>query len=597
MFVWTEKELNPEQTDAILLQNSVFLIACPGSGKTRTLTYKIAHELSQEQSDRRYVVAITYTHRAADEIRERVEDLGVDVSRLWIGTIHAFCLEWIIKPYSVYEPALANGYRIIDQHDRERLLERLCAPYRSYGVTHYDCDYYFTTHGYYLGCPAATKHPHIQKVLEQYFSELSEAKQIDFELILWYAHGLITRNSAIAKILSNLFSYVLVDEYQDTKKIQYEIVGSILRAGEGATRLFMVGDPNQAIYGSLGGYPISFGDLKDLIGIPVEERELSQNYRSSARIVEFFGHFNAYDTTIVAEGRDRDYPSSITYDATVDRDHLVHEIARVIRHNVNDLGIPPNEICVVAPQWLHLAAMTRRLVTAVPELQFDGPGMVPFARDTENFWYRLSRLVLTDPSPSLYTRRLRWAGEVIKDLTEAGVSLNGINRKSLLRLLNGIEVDDSDGLTFLRSSFDQFASELGISLSDHALLDEHYRAFFAASELRVGKLELDGVAGVRETSFFRKVFQNRSGVTVSTIHGVKGAEFDVVVAYALLQGMVPHFNDADGDLSAKKLVYVVGSRARKNLHMFSEVGRPRGRYDVYGPTKVLASCAFNYDVL
>ena len=109
MFEWEEGELSPEQEEAIRESESVFLVACPGSGKTRTLTYKIAYELSKLDSDRQHVVAITYTHRAADEIHERIEGLGVDTSRLWIGTIHSFCLEWILRPYGVYHPSLKNG--------------------------------------------------------------------------------------------------------------------------------------------------------------------------------------------------------------------------------------------------------------------------------------------------------------------------------------------------------------------------------------------------------------------------------------------------------------------------------------------------------
>lgn len=124
MFVWDATELNPEQAAAVEEPSSVFLVACPGSGKTRTLTYKIAYELSQ-RTDKRIVVAITYTHRAADEIQERIEVLGVDTSALWIGTIHSFCLEWIIKPYGIYVPELARGYTVLDRFDREKILERL----------------------------------------------------------------------------------------------------------------------------------------------------------------------------------------------------------------------------------------------------------------------------------------------------------------------------------------------------------------------------------------------------------------------------------------------------------------------------------------
>ena len=180
MFVWGATELNPEQAAAVEEPSSVFLVACPGSGKTRTLTYKIAYELSR-RTDKRIVVAITYTHRAADEIQERVEALGVDSSALWIGTIHSFCLEWIIKPYGIYVPELARGYTVLDRHDREKMLERLCAPYR--GVTLWDCDYYFEGDGYRLGCAETRKHDSIHQVLAAYFRELAATRRIDFELI------------------------------------------------------------------------------------------------------------------------------------------------------------------------------------------------------------------------------------------------------------------------------------------------------------------------------------------------------------------------------------------------------------------------------
>ena len=595
MFTWTDRELNPEQSEAVKLPSSVFLIACPGSGKTRTLTYKIAYELSRLDSERRFVVAITYTHRAADEIQERIENLGVDTSRLWIGTIHSFCLEWIIKPYGIYDPALAHGYSVIDQHEREKLLERLCIPYKAQRVSYYDCDYYFTDDGYYLGCPNHGKHPIIQSVLAEYFSILAENRQIDFELILRYASKLMRAKPVIGALLSKVFEVILVDEYQDTKRIQYGIVASILRAGEGETRLFMVGDPNQAIYGSLGGYPIDITELRQMTGILITERQLSQNYRSSSRIIEFFGNFNVYNTTINPAGTERHYQSLVSYDKEVRRENLVHEIARLIRHSVEALGVPPHEICVLAPQWVHLATMTRQLVAQMPDYDFDGPGMVPFARDTENFWYKLSRIALTEPSPTIYVRRLRWAGEVIGDLQDAGVEISGLTRKALLRECNATLVDEADGLNFLRCFFAELFQRLGVQINDFAQLREHHRAFFESSEVRIARLESEGVNDIRDIAFFRKVFQNRSGVTVSTIHGVKGAEFDVVIAYALLEGMVPHFNDVDGDASARKLLYVIGSRARKNLHLFSETGRRRGHYDLYGPTQRLAACEFDYD--
>ncbi|QBL08417.1 ATP-dependent helicase [Rheinheimera sp. D18] len=594
MFTWQPTELTPEQTAAVLHPESVFLVACPGSGKTRTLTYKIAYELSMIQSRRKFVIAITYTNRAADEIKERVESLGIRTEQLWIGTIHSFCLEWIVKPYHIYEESIASGFRIIDSHEKEKLLESLCKPYQKDKITHYDCDYYVNDNGYHLICPDNKKHAFIHEILREYFNQLAMQKQIDFELLLWSARSLCKENPEINLTLSLLFSVILVDEYQDTKKIQYGILAGILKAGNGNTRLFMVGDPNQAIFGSLGGYPILLPELINITNLSIKNFALTENFRSSENIIKYFNNYNLYKTNIVAAGKDRSYPSIICYDDLIHRDSLVHEIIKIIRFNIDILNIKPDEICVVAPQWVHLASMTRQLVVNMPEQSFDGPGMVPFARDIENYWYKVSKLALTLPSPENYVRRLRWAAEIIKDFNDIGIYLPKLSSRELLRLCNSIQPIEQDGLNFLKRFFIELLDHLGIELIFFKQLNEHFDAFFDSSTSRIERLEKEGITGIRDINFFRKVFQNRTGITVSTIHGVKGAEFDVVISYALLEGMVPHFNDPDGSDSAKKLLYVIGSRARKNLYLFSETGRSRGRYNMYTPTEVLNSCVFFY---
>lgn len=596
MFVWPEGDLNSEQEAAILQPGSVFLIACPGSGKTRTLTYKIAYELARLESDKKFVVAITYTNRAADEIHERVENLGVDASKLWIGTIHSFCLEWILKPYGIYHERLRRGFRVIDQHERERVLEDLCKSYQKPRITFWDCEFYFTESGYVLSCPSTWKHNGLHEILARYFAVLQENAQIDFELILFYAYQLISRHPAISALLGQLFSFVLVDEYQDTKRIQYSIITAILKAGKGQTKTFIVGDPNQSIYQSLGGYPIEFTEFKSMAGIDIEERELSRNYRSSKRIIDYFGNFNVHATRIEAESEDKAYQSIVSYNREVSKATLEKELIRLIRFNIESIGIDPSEVCVLAPQWTHLASMTRRLVASMPEYSFDGPGMVPFARDAENFFYKLSKIALTRASPGTYVRRLRWAGEILNDLETAGVDASMLTRKSLLRECNVIVVDEKDGLTYLRQFFETLFSNLGINFRVFSTLYDHHAAFFDSSQKRIDRLKSEGSEFIADIDIFRKVFQSRTGITISTFHGVKGAEFDAVIAYALLEDMVPHFNDPNGQESARKLLYVIGSRARKNLHLISERGRFRQwSGEEYTATEQLASCGFAYD--
>lgn len=594
MFVWPKDDLNPEQVAAITEPGSVFLVACPGSGKTRALTYKIALELSRLTTDKAWVVAITYTNRAADEIHERIERLGVDTSQLWIGTIHAFCLEWILRPYALYHPDLEHGFRVIDSHDTEQMFTELCkgTPER---LRPFECNYYFTSEGLQLEATDRRRHAAISGLLEKYWAHLRANRQVDFELILHYAYELISTVPSIKTLLGSLFAFVLVDEFQDTKEIQYAILGAILKSAGGRAKTFLVGDPNQAIYGSLGGYAISRKDFADLCDLELTEKGLVTNYRSSQRIVDYFVNYHVHPAPIVAEGRDKDYISVVSFDRLTSNAQLEAELVRLIRFNIETVGIKPHEVCVVAPWWIHLASMTRRLVAALPEYSFDGPGIAPFARDIENFWYKLARIALTEPSPQLYVRRLRWAGEVLTALEQAGVDTAHLSRKSLLRECNSIHSEQNDGLTYLREIFDLLFTHLKIDFRAVPTLVEHHASFFESSATRIDRLVREGGIAFAEITTFRKVFATRTGITVSTIHGVKGAEYDSVIAYALLEGMVPHFADDNQVEAAKRLLYVICSRARKNLHLVSEHGRMDGRGQPYEATRILSACRFAYD--
>jgi len=231
----------------------------------------------------------------------------------------------------------------------------------------------------------------------------------------------------------------------------------------------------------------------------------------------------------------------------------------------------------------------------LPDYSFSGPGMVPFARDIDNFWYKLSRIILTEASPQLYIRRSRWAGEVIAALDLADINTAAITRKSLLRASNAISSAETDGLKYLLECFDALSAALGIDRASSPMLVEHYDAFVEGSQRRLDRLVADGATAIAEVAMFRKVFNEKTGITVSTIHGVKGAEFEAVIAFGLLEGMVPHFNEGDKIAAANKLLYVICSRAKKNLHLISEAGRRRGQNNVYQPTDILLACSFGYD--
>jgi len=607
MFVWDKNDLNEEQINAINCDNNVLLIACPGSGKTRTLTYKIAFELSKLNNTKQFIVAITYTNRAADEIKERIQLLGVETKQLWIGTIHSFCMEWILRPYSLYSPRLKNGFRVINSYDSEEIITELCKSHNeehnlngNNKIRYWDCSFFATKKpGFQIAEMNSPKKSSIIEIIKNYLEKISSNNQIDYELILFHSLSILKEQPIICSILSKIFPYILVDEYQDTKEIQYHIICSILNADKGNTKIFIVGDPNQSIYQSLGGYPIAKAELEALSGLDIIQMELTKNYRSSQKIITYFDNFKTFDNNITANGEERDYDSIISLNNSVIKNDLIDEISRLIEINIIEYGISPDEICIVAPQWVHIASVTRKLIVKLPDYSFDGPGMAPFSRDIDNFWFKLSRIILTEPSPNLYIKRLRWANEILHDLTNAGVKLKIDSSKQFLKLCNSVRIDEENGLKYLMIFFLEIAKMLNFRIDDFQTLNEHYETFFESSQKRIERLkEKEGIDFIDKTVAFKRVFKQRKGITVSTIHGIKGTEFDTMIAFALLQDYIPHFSDNNGLENAKKMLYVVASRARKNLHLIAEKGRlknfgsPRPPYIM---TQHLRNYSYDYD--
>lgn len=583
------KELNDEQREAIAYKGNVYLVACPGSGKTRTLVYKLAKELEEINLTKKKIAAITYTNVAADEIKERIVDLGVDTSALWIGTIHSFCLDWILRPFAQYISELEHGFTVVDNHTSEEIISALSAQYSNPRISYFDCGYFINTKGVQVSC-TNNKSANVHSTITRYHDILLKNKQIDFEQILHYSYILIKNHIEVSKSLSGIFSHILLDEFQDTKELQYQIISSIIKVGEGRSNLFIVGDPNQSIFGSLGGYAI---ELKELIGLTnqnIRAFELDKNYRSSSRIVDYCKSFRVYDSKMVSNSQYKDHVGLISYSTNIHKDQLVDKISNLVRYHIEELKIPPNEVCVVAPWWIHLASLTRGLANNLPEYSFDGPGLTPIYRDRENFWYRLSRLLLTTPSPNIYFKRIFWARDLLQAMSELNLCDSSLKDKDLLRIINAIHVNEQDGLQYLSSAFDVFSSTVGFSIDEEPSLKEQCEAFLMSSNRRIDRIRSEGIDYAGSIEDFRRAFIPKTGVKISSIHGVKGEEYETVISFGLLEGMVPHFSDTDKVNTAKKLLYVIASRAKRHLHLIAE----NGRRNV--PTPILHTLNYsNYD--
>jgi len=584
-------QLNLEQKIAVESTGHVLLTACPGSGKTRVLTHKVAYELERKHP-KSYVIAITFTNRASDEIKHRIDRLSIDDTYLWSGTIHSFCLEWIIRPYAGILDELKNGFSVADEYTSRELL-KMANEESGLNRNIYFINTRWTTDGEYFDPDQSNR-----DVLDIYHDILKSKKLIDFDLILFYAFKILNLYPKIGKILNNIFHIICVDEYQDTQELQYAILSKIIAINESKTRLFMVGDKDQAIYDSLGGVAKDIDEIRtDFGNIEISPLELFGNYRTCQRIIDYYRIFQTANIEIESRCGYAEESGLITYDDNLDKDNLAQYISRIIRENLNN-GILEKEICVLAPQWFLVIPMGRQLKSLLPDVNFDAYGLSPLHNSRENIWYKVARLLLVEPSSRMYFNRIRWAKELIQEFSNFGIILyrdDDYSYKKILRIINSIESNATEGDRYLLECFAEFLSLMNVNINDYIQLKEAHEKFF--ENLRE-KLDNPRFGYAREIEFFKKIFEQGSGVVVNTCHGIKGEEFHTVIAFGILDRYIPHKSATNPIESANKLLYVICSRAKKNLHLISETGRvykEGWQYYSYVPTDNLAQINYLYD--
>jgi superfamily I DNA/RNA helicase len=585
-------KLSDEQKLAVYQDGNILLTACPGSGKTRVLIHKLAYELNElENESKKRIVALTFTVRASEEIFRRLNKMGINTSRIWSGTLHSFCLEWIIKPYSCYLPELKNGYAIADETFCSELISELKDKYNLKQID--PVNLRFDRNGNFVEQKSIQK-----KLLKEYHDILKSKKLIDFELLLYYSYKILSKYPKIQLTLSNLFKLICVDEYQDTQDLLYAIISLIVKAGQGNTSLFLVGDTDQAIYASLGGVAKTLKEIKSEIdNMPILPMSLTGNYRSNQRIIDFYSHFQTQKIKIKAVGPNAQTKGLITLNKSIHYTKLVSEITRLIKISL-EKGIPENEICVLVPQWWLITSVSKKLRAELPDINFDASGLAPMSKNKENIWYKLSRLFLTEPNPKIYSLRYRWVTELIdtlKDYTLSEIDEGYTKERNLLKLINSIKSLQTEGIDYLNDCFDQFLFAVKIDYLKYPILVENRTLFIKTIESRLNDPDFKIPSDIKS---FKSFYREMTGVVINTCVGVKGEEFETVIAYGLLHGYIPHWNEifsGNATEASKKLMYVICSRAKSNLHLISEKGRKTKKGDELIITTELASNSFKYD--
>ena len=314
-----DRELNPEQAAAAKkIDGPMLILAGAGSGKTRCITYKIAHLVSQHGVEADRILAVTFTNKAAREMKSRIQKLlDCNMNFSWMGTFHSVCLRLLKLCLSKESVVAAMGgqwydgnFSIYDDDDQKRILKeilkedlgdnfeasevkKLHAAISKYKNTILNKGGFAQLQTPDIALEMATfaDEEKRAKYYAEYQKRLKESNAMDFDDLLFNTVYMLQKLPKLADQLAQRFRYVVVDEYQDTNDVQYELLKLLINEQKNVT---VVGDDDQSIYGWRGAnIKIIRNFHRDFA--PVTIVKLERNYRSTANIVKGAGSVIAHN--------------------------------------------------------------------------------------------------------------------------------------------------------------------------------------------------------------------------------------------------------------------------------------------------------------
>ena len=345
--------LNNEQKEAVKhMEGPLLILAGAGSGKTTMMTHRIAYMLEKGVSPYN-ILAVTFTNKAAGEMKDRIESLTGGTRGMWVMTFHAMCVRILRNHGDVL--GFKNGFSIYDESDKKALLKRIVKDLKI------DEKIYPVS---YLGsvissCKEAEEDPDdyidhnstnfkaetVAKVYARYMEDLQQNNAMDFDDLLWNAVKLFEASSDVLSYYQQRFKYIMVDEYQDTNYLQYKLIHAL---AEKSHNLCVVGDDDQCIYQWRGA------DIRNILDFEKDFPEtkvikLEQNYRSDANILDLANSVIANNRNRKAKElwTDRNEGSKITYRRLEDEQREAWYVGGEIQRLHDEEDIPFNDMAIL----------------------------------------------------------------------------------------------------------------------------------------------------------------------------------------------------------------------------------------------------------
>lgn len=598
------EKLNNEQKKAATFKDGPCLvIAGAGSGKTKVLTTRIANLI--ENGVKPYnILAITFTNKAAGEMRERVNNI-INAHDAFIGTFHSFGLKIIRENSALFN--LTSAFTLIDTEDQTSIIKKIMKDInitdKMISTAFIKSKISFIKNNMLSDSEIAnfliSENEKIAvKIYYEYEKILKRNNTLDFDDLLKKPVELFNSNKEVLEKYQDKFKYILIDEYQDTNEVQYKLVKLLSKK---YLNLFVVGDPSQSIYAFRGAnYQNILNFEKDFKGCTVIK--LPQNYRSTQTILDAANEVISHNK----QRKDLDLFSDLgqgvkikyirTFNDSMENKRVVDEIQKLYEEGYNrkDMAI-----------FYRTNAQSRSIEDALVKAN------IPYKVFGSFYFYKRKEIkdllaylkLIANPSDDVSLERVinepkrKIGDKTIENLREKARSLNismfeaidsGKELEFKNLILNLIEISKDTSITGLIDKTLELSKMKETYENDKSLESDirlenlmEFRSVSETYEKETGNVNLsDFLMEVSLVSDAAEYSADADAVTLMTVHSAKGLEFKVVFIIGLEENIMPIskalYDDEELE-EERRLMYVAITRAKEKLYLLNA-----GRRMLYG---------------
>lgn len=601
------EKLNPVQRDACAYTGGPLLIlAGAGSGKTRVLTHRVAYLIEQGFCNPWEILVVTFTNKAAKEMKERVESLvGENVKVEWLGTFHSICVR-ILKRDIEYL-GYSKDFNIIDEQDKQKLIKQILKDLKidedKFSASSIASsiskakDELKTVVDYERGSSGDYREEQIAKVYNEYQKLLKKNNSVDFDDLIFLTVRLFEENPSRLEYWQNKFKYILVDEYQDTNHAQFKIIYMLAGA---SGNVCVVGDESQSIYGFRGA------DISNILEFEKAYKDakvvkLEQNYRSTKTVLAaanavIKNNKSKIDKSLWTENDDGDkidlFFAKNEYD---EGQYIVDTIDKMARDNKYNYS----DFVVLYRTNAQSRAIEEVFMREGTPYRIIG-GLKFYSRKEIKDIISYLKLINNPKDNVSFTRVInepkRGIGDTTVDKIREIAENSGTSMFEVLE--NDIQVAGfrcSAKLIEFRDIIKSIRDSVSMGLSNADTIDKVLSLTGYMHELEIDKSkesdsrienikELVGVAknfdeesadnalgdfldSIALVSDIDNLDESESAVTLMTMHNAKGLEYPVVFMVGMEEGLFPSRRaiDEDNVEEERRLCYVGITRAEKHL--------------------------------